>query len=93
MAKVMMSEVSDELTAEEIQEIEAASQRPVTYDEDSPEMTDEMLKQFHGFNTVPINVSPASMKKAKSFGKNYLGILARLLDLAINDPDMVKKCV
>ena len=46
VAKVMMSEVLDELTAEEIQEIEAASQRPVTYDEDSPEMTPEMLKQF-----------------------------------------------
>lgn len=93
MAKVMMSEITSELTPEELQEIEAASLRPVTYDEDSPEMTAEMLKQFHGFNTIPISVSPASMKKAKAFGKNYLGILARLLELAINDPDMVKKCV
>ena len=55
MAKVMMSEISAELTAEELREIEAASQRPVIYDEDCPEMTDEMLEQFHDFKAIPIN--------------------------------------
>ena len=93
MGRVLMSEVRSDLTAEEMQEIEALEERPIVFDEDCPEMTDEMLEQFHGFNTVPINVSPSSMKKAKTFGKNYLGVLSKLLDLAINDPEMVKKCV
>jgi hypothetical protein len=34
------------LTEEQIKEIEEAKKYPITYDEDSPEMTPEMEKQF-----------------------------------------------
>ena len=53
MGRVLMSEVSSDLTAEEMQEIEALEERPIVFDEDCPEMTDEMLEQFHAFHTVP----------------------------------------
>ena len=57
MGRVLMSEVSAELTAEEMQEIEALDESPIVFDEDCPEMTDEMLGQFHAFHTVPKNIS------------------------------------
>ena len=31
--------------------------------------------------------------ESKILSNNYLGVLSKLLDLAINDPEMVKKCV
>ena len=65
VSRVLMSEVSAELTAEEMQEIEALNESPIIFDEDCPEMTDEMLKQFHRFHTVPINVSALKIKCQK----------------------------
>ena len=47
MAKVMMNSLPAGLTPEEVAEIEAAEKIPVIFDDDWPEMTDEMLKQFH----------------------------------------------
>jgi hypothetical protein len=37
---------NEKLTDEEINMIEEAKKYPITYDEDSPEMTPEMEKQF-----------------------------------------------
>ena len=69
MVKINMSELSSELTEEELVELEAAAEKPPVYDEDSPEMTQEMLMQFKRMNKE------------------------ELLDLAINDEDMVRKCI
>jgi len=41
-----MNEIGTELTAEELREIETATGLQPVFDEDSPEMTLEMLKQF-----------------------------------------------
>lgn len=46
MANVTMNRLPAQLTDEEIAELEAAEKMPITFDDDSPEMTDEMLKQF-----------------------------------------------
>ena len=46
MVNMSFKELNSELTREEIQELENAAARTVKYDEDSPEMTEEMLKQF-----------------------------------------------
>ena len=43
--------------------------------------------------TVLLRLSPATIEKAKLLGKEYTGILERLLDLAVNDPETVKKCL
>lgn len=93
MAKVMINSLPPELTPEEMAELEAAEQMPITFDDDCPEMTDEMLKQFHRMDMVTIKISPSNLKKVKSLGSDYPKILSHLLDLALNDTDLVKKCM
>lgn len=93
MAKVTMNSLPAELTPEEIAELEAAEKRPITFDEECPEMTGEMLKQFHRMDKVTIRISPGNMKKIKSLGTDYAKILSQLLDLALNDAELLKKCM
>ena len=40
---------------------------------------------------VALKVTPATLDKAKATGKGYTGFLSRLLDNAINDPQLVSK--
>ena len=46
MAKMTMNEITAELSEAEKAEIETAAALPVVFDEESPEMTAEMLLQF-----------------------------------------------
>ena len=46
MVKMTMNELSQELTAEELRELEAAAQKEPVFDDDSPPMDEEQLKQF-----------------------------------------------
>lgn len=93
MAKVMMNSLPPELTPEEIAELDMAEKMPIVFDDDCPEMTGEMLSQFHKMNMVTIGISSGNMKKIKAFGANYTKILSNLLDLALNDAELVKKCM
>ena len=40
-------------TPEQIEEIKALKDRPIVFDEDCPELTDEQLKQFKRVNPRP----------------------------------------
>ena len=90
-------------TPEEIEMMEAAEKLPIVYDEDCPELTPEQLSQMRRLyddfiperrkKTVSLRLSPATFEKAKALGKGYTSVLSRLLDLALNDPEMVKKCL
>lgn len=98
--KMSMNELKSELTQEDLQDLEAAADKPIIYDEDSPEMTKEMLMQFKRMNkeervkqTISLRLSPSTLNKAKALGKGYTSVLSRLLDLAINDEEMLKKCL
>lgn len=93
MAKVMMNSLPAILTPEETAELEAAEKMPPIFDDDCPEMTDKMLKQFHRPDTVMIRISPDSMKKVRSLGADYPKILSQLLDLALSDTELIKKCM
>ena len=100
MVTMNLNELSPDLTPDELQELETAESKSPVFDSDSPEMTPEMLMQFKRMNketrvkqTVSLRLSPSTLKKAKSFGKGYTAVLSRLLDLAINDDDMVRKCL
>jgi hypothetical protein len=33
------------------------------------------------------------MEKARALGKGYTSVLSRLLDAALNDEEMIKKCL
>lgn len=88
-------------TEAQIHEIEAAASMPVMPDEDSPELTLEqyaemasIAKQRRSQKIKPVislRISPETLDKAKATGKGYTGFLSRLLDNAINDPQIVSK--
>lgn len=100
MVKITWNEIGAELTAEELCELEAAESRKPVPDDDSPEMTIEQLLQFKRMGhesrtkpTVSLRISPVTLKKAKQYGKGYTGFLSRLLDAAIDDEELVRKCI
>lgn len=81
------------LTSGEKELLSAAKQLPVVYDEDSPELTDDMekafaaarkAKPFHG-EPLTLYVSPATLEKVKSMGADYIAILGKLLDKAVDE--------
>ncbi len=100
MAKIRMSELMNPLTKEELHELEEAEKRTPFFDDDSPEMTAIQLQQFKRMysedrtkRTVSIRLSKNTYDKAKTYGKGYTAFLSRLLDAAINDENLVRKCV
>ncbi len=88
-------------TEEQIREIEAAMTKPVTPDEDAPELTLDQYAEMAAIArnrrnrmvkpVVALRVSVSTLEKAKATGKGYTGFLSRLLDNAINDPELVAK--
>ena len=100
MVRVNIKELSKELTPEEISEIKKAAEKETVFDEDSPEMSEEMLAEFkrvyakpRNKQTISLRLSQETLKKAKAYGKGYTSFLSRLLDEAINDEDLIKKCI
>ena len=100
MVKMTLNDVSAALSEEEKAELAAAEKLPYVYDDDSREMTVEQLLQFRRCHpahrnkqTVSIRLSPETLKKAKSLGKGYTSFLSRLLDEAIKDEKLVKRCI
>lgn len=88
-------------TVEQLEEIKAAENNPIVYDEDCPQITEQQYAEMAELarsrrreeikTVVAIRISPATLKKAKATGKGYTGFLSRLLDNAINDPELVAK--
>ena len=100
MAKLNIKELNIELSMDELSELDAAAALPPVFDNDSPEMTAEMLLQFkrvrqgeRNKQTVSLRLSPSTLKKAKMYGKGYTSFLSRLLDEAIKDDSLVRKCI
>ena len=100
MVRMKLSEVSSELSKEELDEIHTAEKLGATFDEDCPEMTAEQLIQFKSLRktdrtkqTVSLRLSPETLRKAKKYGKGYTSFLSRLLDEAINNEALVRKCI
>lgn len=91
------------LTREQKKEIKTAAKRPIVFDEDCPELTEEQLAELGRLarernrerqkQVLTLRVSANTMKKAKSLGRGYTSILSRLLEMALDDPEMIKKCL
>ena len=74
--------------------------RTVTPDEEYPELTAEQLAQFRRISasnreerckqTVTLRLSPQALRRAKSLGKGYTSVLSRILESALENPDIVK---
>ena len=100
MMKMSLNDIGINLSEEELLELEAAEKRDIIFDDDSPEMTMDMLNQFKRMNqqkrvkqTVSIRLSPKAMDFSKAYGKGYTSFLSRLVDAALDDENLVKKCV
>ena len=100
MVKMRLNDLNQNLTKEELQELENAAKKEPVFDDESPAMMKEQLMQFKRINhqnrtkpTISIRISPATLKKAKQYGKGYTGLLSRLLDAAIDDEELVRKCI
>ena len=88
-------------TEEMISEIESAASGEPVPDEDAPELTMEQYAEMAEIArkqreknkkpVIAIRISPDTLEKAKATGKGYTGFLSRLLDNAINDPQLVAK--
>ena len=81
------------LTDWEKRMLAAAKKLPVVYDDDSPELTDDMEKAFvaarkekpYRGEPLTLYVSSATMEKVKTLGADYVAILSRLLDKAVDE--------
>ena len=84
MAMIIMSNITADLTEEEIAELEAAEKMPISYDEDCPKMTEAQLRQFKRGRRVSIPVSESDMDKIKELGTDYIDVLQQFLHSALN---------
>lgn len=81
--------------------LNALATRPVTLDKDCPEMTEAQLAQFKRISeanrderckqTVTLRLSPQALRRAKSLGKGYTSVLSRILENALENPDILKQ--
>lgn len=63
-------------------------------------MSVEQLMEFKRMNremrtkpTISLRISPSTLQKAKKYGKGYTSLLSRLLDAAIDNEELVRKCI
>ena len=90
-----------QLTEEQISMVQEAAIRPLTFDADNLELTDEQLaglRRVHELNqaerrrqNVTLRLTPEVIRKARSLGKGYTGILSRIIEGTLNDPAALKK--
>lgn len=88
------------LTPEQIQELEEMEKAPIVYDEDCPPMTEKELEKTAAIvrerdadrkrESISLDVLPSTVRVAQRYGK---GFMARLLDLAVQDEALMKKCL
>lgn len=85
-------------TEEQRKEIREAAKRASVYDEDAPELSLEQMKRYRKAaidkktrRAVTLEISEENMDKAHSFGNEYRTVLSRLLELAMNDKDLIRK--
>lgn len=91
------------MTTGQKKEIRQAAKKPIVYDEDCPELTEEQLDEFARLATqqreerkrkvVALRIKPKTLEKAKKLGKGYTAILSRMIDLCIDDKELLKKCL
>jgi len=91
---------SDKPTKEQLKRIEEAVKRPVISDKDSPVYTPKQLallylksKKLNKKQTVGIRLNQKTIAQYKELGKGYTGIMAAILDYAINHPEILKKAI
>ena len=93
-------DVNAPLTDEERAEIKALKNRPITYDEDCPPLTEEQLAQFQRAidlrraerkrEPVTLRLHPQALRKAKSLGKGYTRVLSDIVETVLSDDQLLQ---
>ena len=96
--------VSKPLTKEQQKMLEDVKNMPHKYDEDNPPLSKEELSKFHRVTAViredrekdrkqnvTLRLSPQAIKRAKSLGKGYTSILARIVEKALENPSLAEE--
>ncbi len=96
-------DISQSPNSEQQKMLEEAQAMPLTYDEDSPALSDAELQQFQHIaeknradrrkQTVSLRLSPQALAKAKSLGKGYTSVLSRILEQALQDNDQIRRAL
>ena len=89
------------LTEAQEKMLEELALRQVAPDNEFPELTQEQLSQFKRISTekrderrkqsVTLRLSPQALSKARSLGKGYTSVLSRILENALNNPDVIRQ--
>jgi len=96
-------DVKSKPTPEQIQMLENAKSFTVSRDDEYPEFTKEELSKFKKISEekkidrqkqiVTLRLSGKALKKAKSLGKGYTSILSRIIEGALEDPEIIKQYI
>ena len=88
------------LTPSQVEMLHNLESRPISPDEDCPELTMEQLTQFRRISaanreerckqTVTLRLSPQALRRAKALGKGYTSVLGRILESALENPDIIR---
>ena len=88
------------LTPSQVEMLHNLESRPISPDEDCPELTREQLTQFRRISaanreerckqTVTLRLSPQALRRAKALGKGYTSVLSRILESALENPDIIR---
>jgi len=82
-------------------ELKEAAKRPIVYTDDCLKSTPEALKEFamqraemnrqKRRQAVTIRIQPEVLEKYKALGRGYSGIMADVLKLAADNPEILSK--
>lgn len=81
------------ISEDEKKMLKEAKKLPVVYDEDSPELTEDMEEAFikarkrkpYKVEPLTVYVSSETIRKEKTIGEDYMEVLGRLVDQAVNE--------
>ena len=86
---------------EQIEMLTKAANLPIHAEAEYPEFSETELLQFKRISserradrqkqTVTLRLSPQALEKAKSLGKGYTSVLSRILEKALDNPDVIKQ--
>ncbi len=90
-------------TEEMLRQVAEAAKRPITFDEDCPELTDDQIAEFKMLmrqqksrrlkRVVSLRLSNESFAKARQFGEGYTTVLSKILESALNNPRILAECL
>ena len=96
-------DVKSKPTPEQIQMLANAKKIAISKDDEHPEFTNEESSKLKKISeekkidrqkqVVTLRLSGKALKKAKSLGKGYTSILSRIIEGALEDPEIIKQYI